>query len=293
MNRKKSFGERAFDIANVSILTLLCFCTLYPILYIIFGSLSDSVLLVRHSGFLYKPVGFSWDAYSMVLKNPMIGIGYRNTLFILVVGTFINVALTSLGAYCLSRRNVLFTKPILMMIVFTMFFNGGLIPTFMVVKNLHMVDTLWSVIIPTAISAYNLIVMRTFFLSLPDSLEESAKMDGANEYTVLFRIVLPLSMPVVAVMILFYAVGHWNAFLNALIYLNDRDKFPLQLVLREILIQNSTDNMTTDTASLDAAAVAQSIKYSTIVIATVPILFIYPFLQRYFTKGVLIGAIKE
>jgi len=199
---------------------------------------------------LLKPLGFSLEAYKLVFENPMILTGYRNTLFYVTVGTSINLLMTSLSAYVLSRKNVMF-KNAMMMVVFTMFFSGGLIPFYLTVRELGLSDSMWAVILPTAMSTYNMIVMRTAFTAIPDSLEESARIDGANDFTILFRIILPLSLPVVAVMILFYAVGHWNAWFNAMIFLRTRDKYPLQIVLREILIASSTDDMTTNVGSLD------------------------------------------
>ena len=199
---------------------------------------------------MLKPLGFSLEAYKLVFENPMILTGYRNTLFYVTVGTSINLLMTSLSAYVLSRKNVMF-KNAMMMVVFTMFFSGGLIPFYLTVRELGLSDSMWAVILPTAMSTYNMIVMRTAFTAIPDSLEESARIDGANDFTILFRIILPLSLPVVAVMILFYAVGHWNAWFNAMIFLRTRDKYPLQIVLREILIASSTDDMTTNVGSLD------------------------------------------
>jgi putative aldouronate transport system permease protein len=184
-------------------------------------------------------------------------------------------------------------NPIMMLIVFTMFFSGGLIPNYLLVSELGMLNTRWALIIPGAISTYNLIIMRTSFQGIPASLEESAKIDGANDFTILFRIILPLSLPIVSVMILFYGVSHWNAWFNALLYLRDRDLYPLQLVLREILITNSTDSMTTGASDIDKALISETIKYAAIIVATVPVLFLYPFLQKYFVKGVMIGAVKE
>lgn len=198
-----------------------------------------------------------------------------------------------LGAYGLSRQNVMWKNPIMFFIVFTMFFSGGLIPSYLLVTGLGMLDSLWALIIPGAVSAFNLIIMRTAFQGIPVSLEESAKLDGANDFTVLVRIILPLSLPVIAVMILFYGVGHWNSWFGALIYLRDRDLYPLQLVLREILITNSTDSMLTAAGPADKMPIGETIKYATIIVATVPILLLYPFLQKYFVKGVMIGAIKE
>ena len=287
-------GERFFAIGNVAFLTVLMIVMVYPLLFVLFASLSNANELTQHRGLLFAPIDFTLEAYRRVLQNPLILSGYRNTLFIVIVGTTLNVLMTALGAYALSRRNVLFKNPVMFFIVFTMFFSGGLIPSYLLVgQTLHMQDTLWALIIPGAMSTLNLIIMRTAFNAVPVSLEEAARMDGANDWTILFRIVIPLSWPVVAVMILFYGVGHWNAFFSALVYLRDRDLYPLQLVLREILISSNVQNMTTDVASGDVLAIGETIKYATIIVATAPILFVYPYLQRYFVKGVTIGAIKE
>lgn len=292
MTVKRSFGERLFDIANVVFMIILSIVTLYPFLYVLFASLSDPTWLVKVRGIILYPQGVTFVAYKMVFQNPAIITGYVNTLFYVVVGTALNILMTSLGAYALSRQNVMWKNPIMFGIVFTMFFNGGLIPTFLLINKLGMLDSRLALIIPVAMSAYNLIIMRTAFKGVPVSLEESAKLDGANDFTVLFRIILPLSMPVIAVMILFYGVGHWNAWFNALIYIRTRDLYPLQLILREILITNSTESMMTGVGSGDKMPVGETIKYATIIIATVPVLCLYPFLQKYFVKGVMIGAIK-
>jgi len=289
----RSLGERLFDSCNTGFLVLLCVGTVYPFLYVLFASLSDPSKLIRMRGLILFPQGFSLEAYRLVFANPMITVGYANTLFYVAVGTAINLLMTSFGAYALSRRTLMLKNPIMMMIVFTMFFSGGLIPNYLLVSELGMLNTRWALIIPGAISTYNLIIMRTSFHGIPASLEESAKIDGANDFTILFRIILPLSMPIVSVMILFYGVSHWNAWFNALIYLRDRDLYPLQLVLREILITNSTDAMTTGASDMNKALVAETIKYAAIIVATVPVLFLYPFLQKYFVKGVMIGAVKE
>ncbi|MNI54708.1 L-arabinose transport system permease protein AraQ [compost metagenome] len=180
----------------------------------------------------------------------------------------------------------------MMFIVFTMFFGGGLVPYYLTVKGLHLDNTLWALIIPTAVSTFNLILMRTSFLNIPDEIEESAKLDGASHLTILFRIFLPLSMPVVAVMILYYGVGHWNSWFNAMLFIRDRELYPLQLVLRDILVQNDTDGMLVGTDSFDKGLTAETIKYAVIVVATVPVLALYPFLQKYFVKGMMIGALK-
>ncbi len=291
---RESLAERAFGLGNVLFMVALMIVTLYPLLYVLFASLSNAAELAQHRGLLFAPLDFTLEAYRRVFENPIILTGYRNTLFLVIVGTALNVSMTALGAYALSRRNVLFKNPILFFIVFTMFFSGGLIPTFLLVgQTLHLQNTLWALIVPGAVNTLNLIIMRTAFNAVPVALEEAARMDGANDWTILFRIVLPLSWPVVAVMILFYGVAHWNSFFSALVYLRDRELYPLQLVLREILISSNVQNMATDVSSGDVLAIGETIKYATIIVATLPILFVYPYLQRYFVKGVTIGAIKE
>ena len=292
MTIKRSLGEKIFDTSNVFVLLLLSCLTLYPFLYVLIASFSDPAWVVKTRGIILLPEGFTFDTYKLVFQNPSILTGYMNSIFIVVVGTSLNILMTSLGAYALSRQNVMWKNPIMFGIVFTMFFNGGLIPTFLLVNNLGLLNSRWALILPVAMSAYNLIIMRTAFMGVPVSLEESAKLDGANDFTVLFRVVLPLSMPVVAVMILFYGVAHWNAWFNSLIYIRTRELYPLQLILREILITNSTDSMMTGVGGGDKMPVGETIKYATIIIATIPVLCLYPMLQKYFVKGVMIGAIK-
>ncbi|MFD0711835.1 carbohydrate ABC transporter permease [Paenibacillus sp. GCM10027626] len=289
---KTSIGRKGFAGANIVVLSLLSLVTAYPILYVLFASLSNPADLMAHEGLLLMPAGFSLDAYGLVLENRMITGGYLNTIIIVVAGVTLNLLMTSLGAYFLSRREVLWRNAIMMIIVFTMFFGGGLIPYYLTVKGLHLDNTLWALIVPTAVSTFNLILMRTSFMNIPEEVIESATMDGASHLTVLFKIVLPLSLPVVAVMVLYYGVGHWNAWFNAMLFIHDRDLYPLQLVLREILVQNNTDAMLIGSDSFDKGLVAETLKYAVIIIATVPILALYPFLQKYFVKGMMIGALK-
>ncbi|AEI43148.1 carbohydrate ABC transporter permease [Paenibacillus mucilaginosus] len=287
----RSIGDKLFDTCNYILLSGLMIVTLYPFLYVLFASLSTPSELVKHTGILWKPAGFYLEGYKLVLKNPMIAVGYKNTLFYVTAGTVLNVFFTALFAFVLSRRDLYWKKYMMMMIVFTMFFSGGLIPEYMLIKNLGLLDTRWSLIVPGLIATWNLIIMRTSFQSIPYELEEAAKMDGASDWTVFAKVILPLSVPLLAVMVLFYGVAHWNAWASALIYLRDRDLFPLQLVLREILIQNST----TETTNLSTASdpfLGEVVKYATIIVATVPILIVYPLIQRHFTKGVMIGALK-
>ncbi|MBX4149251.1 carbohydrate ABC transporter permease [Paenibacillus lautus] len=293
MRTSKSVSEVLFDSANVILLCLLSIVTLYPFLYVLFASISTPADFVQHRGILLWPKGFSLDSYRMVFENPNIIRSYLNTIFYVVAGTTLNILMTALGAYGLSRKNVMWKGTIMMLIVMTMFFDGGLIPKYLLVKNMGLLDTYWALIIPSAMTTWNLIIMRTAFQGVPDALEESARIDGASDWTILFRIIIPLSLPVIAVMVLFYGVWHWNKWFDALIYLRDRDLFPLQLILREILIQNDTSSMMTSVGGGDRMPVGETIKYATIMVATLPILFLYPFLQKYFVKGVMIGAIKE
>ncbi|WP_337101127.1 carbohydrate ABC transporter permease [Paenibacillus sp. YIM B09110] len=290
---KRSLGEKIFDSGNAALMVALSVITLYPLLYVLFASLSAPEFVVQNRGIILYPHGFTVEAYKMVFNNPNIVSAFGNTLFYVAAGTALNIILTALGAYGLSRRNVMLKNLIMFLIVFTMFFEGGLIPLYLTIKNIGMLDSRLSLIVPTAISAFNLIIMRTAFQAVPESLEESARIDGAGDWTILFRVVLPLSMPVVAVMLLFYGVSHWNAWFYATIFLQDRDLFPLQLILREILISNDTSSMAAGVSSSDQMTVGETIKYATIIVATAPILLLYPFLQKYFVKGVMIGAIKE
>jgi len=293
MRQKRSAGELTFDLFNTVLMLALIATTLYPFIYVLFASLSDAVELMKHRGIMWAPQGFSLEAYRTVLTNENIVGGYRNTIFYVVVGSAFNLLMTSLGAYVLSRRNVMLKKQLMIMIMITMFFGGGLIPTYLLINDLGLYNTRGALIIPAAINTWNLIVMRTSFQAVPYSLEESARIDGANDFTILFRIIIPLSLPVLAVMTLFYAVGHWNSYFSALIYLTDASKFPLQLVLREVLLTNNMEEMLTGIPSDARHQVAQTIKYATIMVATVPILVLYPFLQKYFVKGVMIGSLKE
>lgn len=289
---KKTAGSRIFDGFNYLLLTLLMLVTLYPFLYVAFASFSEASKMEVFNGFLWRPLGFSTEAYKAVFENQSIWSGYRNTMFFVLVGTVLNLLFTSQAAFVLSRRNFMLKKAITLLIVFTMFFGGGLIPTYLLVKDLGMINSLWACILPGLVASWNFMIMRTYFEGIPVSLEESAKLDGANDIVILFRIILPLSGPIIAVMVLFYGVGHWNQWFSAMIYLQEHQKYPLQLVLREILLSNSTDNMLGSTSDADKAAVGETIKYASIVVATLPVLCVYPFLQKYFVKGVMIGAIK-
>lgn len=292
MNMKKTNGEKAFSVFNVIFLAVISIICLYPMLYVAFASLSSSQMLMRHTGLLLHPMGFNLNAYVKVFQNPMIVKGYANTLIILVLGVSVNMILTALGAFFLTRQNVYFKKHIMLLIIFTMYFSGGMIPTYLTVRSLGLYNTVWAVILPTAVSTYNLIIMRTGFASIPRGLDEAATIDGANQFVIFSRIYLPLSKAILAVIFLYYAVGSWNAWFNASIYLNDREKYPLQLVLREILISNDTGSRISDGSMSDFEGIGLSIKYAAIMASTLPILVVYPFIQKYFVKGVLIGSLK-
>lgn len=293
MHIKESPSRKAFNVFNIIFMLCMIVITLYPLLYVVFASLSDSNELMKHSGLLLKPVGFSWAAYKAVFLNPNILQGYKNTIIVLISSVAVSMFLTCLAAYVLSRKNVLFNGVITFIIMFTMFFSGGMIPTYLLVNNLGLTNTYWALILPTAISTYNMIIMRTGFAAIPESLEESAKIDGANHFAILFKIVIPLAKPTMAVIVLYYAVACWNSWFNAMIYLQKRrDLQPLQLILRGILIENDTSNMQDGNVGQDTESIAESIKYAVIVVATLPILAIYPFLQKYFIKGIMIGAVK-
>ena len=290
---KKTTGEAIFTVVNYALLTIVAFLCLYPMLYVAMASISNSSLLMQHSGLLWKPAGFSLGAYKRVFQNPMILRGYKNTLFILINGVLLSLVMSSLAAYFLSRKGVLFQKPIMMAITFTMFFSGGMIPFYLTLRDLKLTNTHWGLIIPFAINTYNMIILRTSFSSIPESLVEAAEIDGAGHVRILLSVILPLSKAILAVMVLYYGVGIWNAWFWASTILRDREMYPLQVILREILLQNSTQGMTAGADAGDVESVAATVKYATIMVATIPILFVYPFLQKYFATGVMIGAVKE
>ena len=289
---RESWLSRIFNIINVIIMTFFIVICVYPVMYVVFCSLSDPVEIAMRQGMLIKPLGFSIDAYVRVINYPMISKGYLNTLFIVVVGVSVNIILTSIGAYFLSRKDVFFQKYVMLFILVTMFFGGGLIPFYFTVKGIGLYDTLWALILPAGISTFNMIILRTAFYAIPTNLEESAILDGAGNLIILTRIIIPLSLPTISVLILYYGVGHWNSWFNAMIFLQNRSLFPLQLVLREILLLNDTGAMTVGVGASDAKNVSETVQYAVIVVATLPILCIYPFLQKYFVKGVMVGAVK-
>ncbi|GHU75502.1 sugar ABC transporter permease [Clostridia bacterium] len=290
--QRRSIGSRVFDLGNAALQCLIVFASIYPFLYVLFASVSNPARLVTYSGFLYAPLGFTMNAYRLIMRNGNIIMGYKNTFIYVTLGLCVNMVITILGAFVLSRKDLRLKRVLLWIAMFTMFFGGGLIPTFLVIKDLGMIDTVWSMVLPNALSTYNMLVLRTAFITLPPSLEESARLDGANDLTILLRILLPLIIPNLAVIALFYTVGHWNSWFNAMIYLRTRTKFPLQTILREILILSQED-FSVQVNRDEATNINELIKYATIIVATVPILCVYPFLQKYFIKGVMLGAVKE
>ncbi|MDQ0896910.1 MULTISPECIES: carbohydrate ABC transporter permease [unclassified Paenibacillus] len=293
MNKHTSIGSKIFDNFNILFLLLLVFATLYPIYYILIVSISDGNLVTR--GLIkWVPMDITFDAYKIVLSNPDIWRTYGNTLLYTTVGTTINVIMTALCAYPLSRKDFYGRGIFIFMVALTMFISGGLIPTYLVVQKLGLVDTMWALVLPPAISTFNMIIMKTYFEGIPMALQESAYLDGANEIQVLFKIIIPLSLPVMATMVLFYSVHHWNSFFPALIYLNDSDKFPVQVLLRNIVIAGEFADQTADigSASSNFRVVAANYKFAVIIITILPILVVYPYLQKYFVKGAMIGALK-
>lgn len=285
--------ERLFQAVIYGISFLILLIVLYPLVFVLSASFSNPNLVIEGQVWLL-PKGFNLNAYRQVFMDQMILTGYKNTILYTVVGTVVNLFLTVLLAFPLSRKDLPGRNWVMFFVTFTMFFHGGLIPTYILIKNLKLIDSFWVMVFPTAISTYNMIVMRTYFQnSIPFELMESAFIDGCNNFRLLWSIVLPLSKPILAVISLFYAVGHWNAFFNAMIYFNDERKYPLQLILRNILLQNQFEEMGTDVFDLqDRVLLAESIKYAVIVVSSLPVLLLYPFIQRYFVKGVMIGALK-
>ncbi len=292
---KKGKEDLIFTVVNTTLLSLVMLAILYPLYFIVIASFSDP-LEVLAGNVTLLPKKINVESYKMVFRDPQILTGYRNTIVYTVLGTAVSIILTVLAAYPLSRKDFSGRKFFTIMLAITMFFSGGLIPTFLLMSNtLHLLDTIWVMILPGAISVWNVIIVRTYFqTSIPPELSEAAMVDGCSDFKLLVRVILPLSMPVLAVMILFYGVAHWNSFFDALIYLSNKELFPLQLILRSILVQNTmSEDMVAEVDSLaNRQVMAETIKYALIVVASAPIIAVYPFLQKYFVKGIMVGAIK-
>jgi putative aldouronate transport system permease protein len=293
MGMRRSLGEHVFDAINILFLCAASFLFIVPFAHILFSSVSDPLKLLRTPGLILWPHGFTLKGYLFALSNRNIYTGYLNTLLYVTVGTFLNLLFTSVMAYVLSRKGVLLNNLMMFLLVFTMFFSGGLVPFYLVVRGIGMYDSRLAMLIPGLVSVMNMIIMRTSFNEIPESLAESAKMDGAGHFTILFQVILPLSKALLSVIGLYYAVSHWNAWFNGSIFLRDRNKFPLQLILREILVIDDVtakSDILLDGSEMDFYR--PLVKFATTMIATLPILFIYPFIQKNFTKGVMIGSIK-
>ena len=276
-------GERIFYIVDDVLMIFLCVLILLPLIHVVAGSFSDGAAYMSHTGLLLWPLKPTTAAYESVIANQNIWTGYRNTLFIVIVGTLLDMLVSLVAAYVLSRKKYMLKSFFNLMVVFSMYFSGGMIPFFLVVKGVGLYKSIWALILPSLVNVFNLVIVRTAMTGVPDSLEESAQLDGAGHLTILFRIITPLILPSVAVVALYYAVSHWNSWFNAMLFIKDRTLYPLQLVLREILILSDTD---------EGYVMSETIQFATIVVATIPILCVYPFIQRYFVKGIMVGAVK-
>ena len=288
-----------FNIVNYGILTFLTLICLYPMLHVLFASVSNPTDLIAHRGLLLKPLGFTMSGYKLVFKDDSLLVGFKNTFLYVGLGTAVNMLFTIMGAYALSRRELLLKKAVMVIITITMFFGGGLIPWFLVMKQVGLYNNVWAMVLPTALNTWNMIILRTGFQSFPYDLEEAAVIDGASQSKILMNVILPVSKPVLAVIFLYYLVGNWNSWFNAMVLLKDRAKYPLQLLLKEILVMNDVSMSSVGSAGgvsvnsvQGATAYRELVKYCVTVIVTLPILCVYPFLQKYFVKGVFVGSIK-
>jgi putative aldouronate transport system permease protein len=297
MKNRISLGNFVFDaVVNILVLAVAVICVL-PFIHVIMSSFTKPEIIVANKGFNLWPQGFTVKGYELVFRNQDLLNGFKNTLIYVIVGTSVSLVVNTMAAYAFSRRNVLWSRPLLLLASFTMLFSGGLIPFYILIRNLGWLNTIWAVTIPGAVSVWHLIILRTSFRALPESLEESAKLDGANDFQILTRIIVPLSMPVIAVIVLYCVVGHWNSWFSASIFLQKRVLFPLQLFLKEILISSDTTKMVNNVVipGIDVLAIDRYrplVQYCTTVVVTLPIVCSYPFLQKYFIKGVMIGSIK-
>lgn len=298
MNRTKkvrhSVSDKRFEVILIVIMCMLGVIVAYPLIYVLSSSFSSPSAVMSGKVWLF-PADFSLEGYEAIFKNKQVLIGYRNSLFYMLVGTAINVAMTMLAAYPLSRSDMPGQGPIMLLFTFTMIFSGGMIPNYLIIKNLHMLNSVWSMLIPGAISVHNMIITRTFIRSsIPHEMLEAAQIDGCSDVQYFLRMVLPLSGSVMAVITLYYAIAHWNAYFNAFMYLSDQNLYPLQIFLRDILISNKVDAsmVIIDDGAVAKEGLAELLKYSLIVVAMLPVMVIYPFVQKHFVKGVMIGAVK-
>ena len=266
---------------------------LIPLVFVVAASFSSPTALLSAKVFLW-PVDFTLRGYKMIIEHDMLPTGFKNTFIYAILGTSINVVMTMLAAYPLSRKDLKIRNAVMMLFAFTMLFNGGMIPTYLLVRNLGLLDTVWAMVLPNAMAVWNLIITRTYIqTTIPGEILESASIDGCDDFTFLIKMVIPLSVPIIAVNVLLYAVGHWNSYFNAMMYLNDNKRYPLQLVLRDILIQDDTAGVSMDvTKQLEKQQTRYLLQYTTIVVGTVPVMLLYPLIQRYFVTGIMVGAVK-
>ncbi len=288
---KKTKGEKAFNVFNVIFMLIVAFLTLYPFYYVLIASLSKSADFMMYQGFLYKPLGFNIEAYRIVFRDDRIIRGFINTVIILVTRVSLAMLLTIIGAYVLSKKDAFWVPKLMFLIIVTMFFSGGMIPTYLNVRSLGLDNKMLALILPSVINTFNMIIMRNAFEAVPREIDEAAAIDGAGCVKSLFIIMLPLVIPTVMVIFLYYAVEVWNAWFDAMLYIRKKTLYPLQLILREILINNNTDNMN-NPANADAETMAETVQYAVMMVANVPILVVYPFLQKYFVNGIMVGAVK-
>ncbi len=295
MLQKKGLGNKVFDFVNYLFLSIFGFICLYPMVYILAVSLSGSMAVLNRKVFLW-PVDFNLEAYKTCFESESLARAYANTILYTTSGTAMNLIAVTLMAYPLSKRRLHGRRYISFFFYFTNLFNGGLIPTFLVVKRLNFIDTIWALIIPGCISVFYGIILRTNFEGIPVDLEEAAKIDGMGNWKILFKIYIPLSIPIYATLVLFFAIGHWNSFFQPLIYMNSSSKYPLQVILRNIVIANTMNDLSTSAvgtnAFTDMRVIGETLKSATIIIVVAPIILIYPFVQKYFVKGIMIGAVK-
>lgn len=294
MVKNKTLSYRIFLVFDYILLAALSLVCLLPVVHVAAASFSDPAWVMSKSGLIVLPHGFNVEGYKQVFSNKSLMGGYANTILYVVSSTAIGLLVTVLGAYPLAKKELLFSNALMLFISFTMLFNGGMVAFYIVVRNIGLLDSRWAVILPTCVSAFNLILVRTAMATVPRALEESAMLDGAGPVRIMFQIVLPLIKATLATVVLYYAEAHWNSWFNASLFLKDRGKFPLQLILREILIANDTASNATQSGEVSGNAdlYKQLVKYCTIMAATVPVLCFYPFIMKYFEKGVMIGSIK-
>lgn len=290
---KAGRGDIAFSIINAVIMTLICIVIVYPLYYVLLASVTDPVV-VTSGKMLFYPEAWYVNGYSTTIKYTPLWTGYRNTIVYTLVGTLIALGCTVPAGYALSRKDLFGRRSIMFVFTFTMFFNGGIVPLFLTIKSLDIYNTLWAMVLPVAVSAYNLIVCRSFFeSSVPDELLEAAKIDGCSDFGFFFKIAIPISSTIIAVMSLFYATALWNQFFNALMFLQDDVKMPLQVILRNLVLMNQSNQMGSSAAEMvTKQKLAEQLKFCVVVVSAFPLLMVYPFLQKYFAKGVTIGAVK-